>query len=109
VHHFIIPIGTDLSKERAIDDIQVEVIPNTICEYTGLSDENWKRIFEGDIITVIGYKEHPIGRISFKNAQWVVDGKDFENMRFRNDLYFWAMNRPIEIVGNVFDNPEMEA
>jgi hypothetical protein len=28
-------------------------------------------------------------------------------MWLRNDFYFWATKRIIEVVGNIFDNPEL--
>ena len=45
IHHFIIPIGTDLSKGTPIDKIQVEIIPETLGQYIGLTDKNEKKIF----------------------------------------------------------------
>lgn len=49
-HHFIIPLGTDLSLGTPIEKIQVEVDPSTICRCTGLKDKNGKLIWENDIV-----------------------------------------------------------
>ncbi len=35
---------------RAFDNRYYAVIPETVCEWTGLTDKNGKKIFEGDII-----------------------------------------------------------
>lgn len=36
--------------------VPIEVDPSTVCEYTGLTDKNGKKIFEGDIIRWTNWK-----------------------------------------------------
>lgn len=50
LHHFIIPLDTDLEKGRKIEEIQVEVDPSTRCRSTGLCDKRMKLIWENDIV-----------------------------------------------------------
>lgn len=77
-----------------------EVIPETVGEYTGLKDKNGERIFEGDIVTMPKYGG---GRhksvVYFKNGKFAVNGS---NYNFKD-----ICPRNMEVIGNIYDNPEM--
>lgn len=83
--------------------------PETLCQFTGLCDKNGKKIWENDIVLVIyenryyEKKELSTGRIVFIRGAWYIGGKVW------NELY--AIDEDaifqVEIVGNIFDNPEL--
>lgn len=103
MHHFIIPLNIDLSKDRKISEIQVEIDPNTLCQYTGETDRDDTRIYEKDICIIIRDEEDGYFTIEWDadTARYIILGTgevvDFDN-------YY---GRELEIVGNAFDNPEL--
>ena len=75
-----------------------EVYPETVGQYTGLTDKNGKKIFEGDIIrsnSERGYIEYYPNDCAFD----VVDDHGF----------YWLISEMsnIEVIGNIHDNPEL--
>jgi uncharacterized phage protein (TIGR01671 family) len=88
-----------------------EVIPETVGQYTGLTDKNGKKIFEGDIIRELDGSMDDIPRL----VRWDEVYMEFKCPLTRNhwaygnnDCSFWLMqSENIEIIGNIHDNPEL--
>lgn len=83
------------------------VTPDTIGQFTGLYDENGKEIYEGDIL-----KWKADNRLYAVIFKW---GMFYASVEVCNQdiyggfpLHALADEKGIEIVGNIYDNPELK-
>lgn len=82
----------------------VQVIAKTFGQYTGLTDRNDKRIFEGDIVTglfLFGLSVNAV--VTFQNGAFGLEW-------YRSDIKTFnafpsICNVEYEVIGNVTDNP----
>lgn len=97
-----------LSGKRYISDhgeaFPYEVIPETVGQYTGLTDRNGVKIFEGDVCryqNVFSSKPH-IGTVRYyADAKPVSDdGQYYVDLAECNP-------EDLEVIGNIHDNPEL--
>lgn len=78
-----------------------EVDPSTICQCTGLTDKNGKKIFENDIVQDGWYN----GTVEYEDGCFVIK---WNNIKFlRKDLGYWANLDGFQTIGNIYDNPEL--
>lgn len=82
----------------------VEVIPETVSQYTGLTDKNGKKIFEGDIIERFWLGKKYIYRIDYDKYIASFIGKDIYGLNFTTFDYDAC---EFEVIGNIHDNPEL--
>lgn len=109
VHQFIIPLGTDLSPGTPIERIQVEVDPETVCQYTGLKDEYGREIYEEDVIR---YTNEITGLEEVVEIKYNEFFAGFcRILKSEMGLQYLSIGKEIasscEVIGNIFDNPEL--
>lgn len=123
---FIVPTGeyiddfrTDTGRLILIIP-QIEVIPETIGQYTGLTDKNGRNIFEGDVLLVKTERESIAketrhdeyitkGVVVFEDGTFVLQGKGmvlctYWGLKCLNSAIRFPEH---EVIGNIFSNPEI--
>lgn len=78
--------------------VTYDFVSETVCQYTGLTDNNGKKIFEGDIINDIDYGIMKCIYLHGSFVWYKEDGFKIECMKYVPI---------IEVIGNIFDNPEL--
>lgn len=111
VEGFYTPISTghDGMKDAIITGtdrncfIPVIVIPETIGQYTGVTDKNGKKIFEGDIVRYNGEKHIVVFETRGETGYFGIKIDHIETWGFCLSVPAKLM----EVIGNIHDNPEL--
>ena len=91
----------DGMRERANDWVQVDL--ETVCQYTGMTDKNGSKVWENDIIQMF-YRD---GETNVGTIRYTDECVRFQYYEGNIIGYGIDMTCDMEVIGNVFDNPEL--
>lgn len=75
----------------------IKIVPSTVGRFTGLTDKNGRKIFEGDILEAESGNR---GYVVFINGAFMKSCNS-------KDMPFLIASDVNAVIGNVFDNPEL--
>lgn len=89
----IFPIGQTVFETK-------EIYPETLCQYTGLTDKNSRKVFEGDILVYEDdYTSKTKCTVKYINASFqAVWPNDWDNETLDNGFKVYS-----EVIGNIHD------
>lgn len=92
-------LPAEMTNTSGVSGIEVDY--KTIGQYTGLTDKNGTKIFEGDIVDILTENEE-IGVITYDEGGFVVKADGF-CVDFHNNIN----GTDLEVIGSIHDNPEL--
>lgn len=89
------------------DDEMELVYINTVGQYTGLTDKNGKKIFEGDILHCTARLDSADMVVIYENAEFRLVPRERYKAYTTGMGYRYFGYLDTEVIGNIHDNPEL--
>lgn len=116
-YHYIYTVKLDI-ENGCLEFVHYEVDPETVGQYTGLTDKNGKKIFEGDMFSM---DDEIIAVVIFKDGCFRMESYGYCGTYTESgydecgggwgviecEPIDWYYVRDMKIIGNRWDNPEL--
>ena len=97
-------LSEDPEMNMCFNDVEID--PETVCQYIGMRDKNGNRIWENDICEMV-YD----GRVNIYVIVWDAEEVDFKGTngkeKYGSNFEYLGCCEEIVKIGNIFDNPEL--
>lgn len=104
-------IGVSCTEHNVVPAIRwFEADPHTVCQCTGLSDEDGKKIFDGDIVGFIDFTSTENGyseQYCRGQVTWDKETASFQVTERLSAESYEVLDRGCKVLGNMFDNSEL--
>ena len=94
IHHFDDEIRV---HKEGFGYIHIPMEDIDLMQYTGIEDKNGKEIYEGDILRAKMQGDWYVGEVNFGEGMWF-GAKDY---------LYQAVKNEAEVIGNIYENPEL--
>lgn len=89
------------------DTVHYNIHPNTLCQYTGMTDKYGAKIWENDIVEAYSEGTKAIGRIKQR-----IDGTWIMYPAWQKQEFWYLLpneqgKTTVRVIGNIFDNAEL--
>lgn len=110
MHGIVRIIEQNSDNDGSYGDSEIDC--DTLGQFTGLTDKNGKKIFEGDIVKITGFHTTAIAAVKYGSASeksthwgWYFDDNDGHTYFLMSKAFCKDYNAII--IGNIHDNPEL--
>ena len=99
----IVDTNSTIIYRKNIEGLYFEnVIPETVGQYTGLTDKNGTKIFEGDIVKLLTLYDTEVGVVGWSEIYFRFKIAFSDGLSDGLDV-----TDKFEVIGNIHDNPEL--
>lgn len=107
---------TEIEVYKKVFDCRIyEIDPNTLCQFTGLTDKNGKKIWENDIVLlreeIQDYEWKAVVKFGNPNGKynWGWQLVPIGECDMNKDILLWIDMEiaNCEVIGNIFDNEDL--